>query len=144
MKKITFILLVALSIGATTSYGQATKQLNLGLIGVSYEIPLSEAITIAPVASTNLGLDYLTLGVKSNYYFDTLFKLPAAWDVYGGAGVGFALGLDDNNGNNDSDLDIGLQVGGRWFWNDKWGVYLEFGGGHTSGGTAGLGVTMKL
>ena len=145
MKKFTFILLVALTTAATSAYGQAARQLNFGYIGVSYEIPLGKDITIAPVASTNLGLDYLTLGVKSNYYFDTLLKLPSAWDVYAGAGAGFAIGLGNNdNDNHKNDLDLGLQVGGRWFWSDKWGVYVEFGGGHTSGGSAGVGVTMKL
>ena len=44
----------------------------------------------------------------------------------------------------DSDIDIGLHVGGRWFWNDKWGVYLELGGGSTQGATGGLGLTIKL
>lgn len=141
MKKFTFILLVALTIGATSVYGQATKQLNLGLIGASYEMPLGKNISIAPVASIDWDFDWITLGVKSNYYFDTLLKLPTAWDVYAGAGAGFAIGMDNGNS---SELDLGLQVGGRWFWNEKWGVYLEFGGGNTSGGSGGVGVTMKL
>ncbi len=61
-------------------------------------------------------------------------------DVYAGANLGYALGLD-NNGN---DLDFGLQVGGRYFWSPKWGVYIEAGGGKVSSGTAGIGLTMKL
>lgn len=44
----------------------------------------------------------------------------------------------------DDDLNLGLQIGARWFWNDKWGVYLELAGGNTSGFSPGIGVTMKL
>ena len=47
------------------------------------------------------------------------------------------------NNDNSSDFDIGAQIGFRWFWNEKWGLYLEIGGG-SIGGTGGLGFTMKL
>lgn len=123
--------------------GQARSELNFGLIGANYEIPVHEEITIAPGASTNLDLNWLTLNVKANYYFDNLLELTdEAWDVYGGAGAGYAIYT--GNDNKDSDIDIGLHVGGRWFWNDKWGVYLELGGGSTQGATGGLGLTIKL
>lgn len=118
---------------------QAARQLNFGFVGINYEIPVSSAITIAPAAYTNFNFDYLTLGVKANFYFDDIFGLTSPWDVYGGANGGFALGLN-NNGN---DFDLGLQVGGRWRWSDKWGVYLEAGGGKL-GGNGGIGLTMAL
>jgi hypothetical protein len=53
-------------------------------------------------------------------------------------------------GTNSGELNVGLQAGGRWFWSDKWGLYLELGGGSVGGmGNienigGGLGVTMKL
>lgn len=119
---------------------QAAKQLNIGIVGVSYELPVSSAITIAPAAFTNLDFSYLTLGAKANYYFDDLFELNSSWDVYGGANAGFGLGLGNDN---DSDFSIGAQVGGRWFWSDTWGVYVEVGGG-SLGGNGGVGVTMKM
>jgi len=139
MKKL-FILLFILGAFSTISFAQATKQLNFGIIGVSYEIPMSSAITLAPAAGSNLNLDYLVVGAKANYYFDSLIGLPAAWDVYGGVNAGYAIGLDDK----DSEIDFGLHVGGRWFWSPKWGVYLEGGGGKVSGGSGGIGLTMKL
>ncbi|WP_133085503.1 hypothetical protein [Winogradskyella aurantia] len=143
MKKITLLLLFVLMFATTSMYSQARTELNFGIIGANYEIPVSDDITIAPFAGTNLDLDWLTLGVKANYYFDNLFDLTDdAWDVYGGAGAGYAFYNGD--GNDDNDLDIGLHVGGRWFWNDKWGIYLEFGGGNTQGATGGLGLTVKL
>ena len=139
MKKL--ILLFAFVAIASLTYGQARKQLNIGLIGASYEIPLGKAITIAPAAYTNFDFNWLTLGVKANYYFDELFGLTEPWDVYGGANLGFGIAMNDNNS---SDLDFGFQVGGRWFWNEKWGVYAEIGGGKLGGGAYGVGVTMKM
>ena len=62
--------------------------------------------------------------------------------MYGGAGVGYAI--YSGNSNKDSGFDMSLQVGGRWFWNDKWGVYLELGGGSTQGAAGGVGLTVKL
>jgi len=139
MKKLllfAFILITTVSLNA-----QAQKYLNLGLIGVSFEIPVASAITIAPAAFTNFDLNHLTLGVKGNYYFDDLFGLTPDWDVYAGANIGFGLALNDNHS---SDIDFGLQVGGRWFWSDKWGVYVELGGGALGGAAYGVGVTMKM
>jgi len=140
MKKITLLLLLFVGI-SSTSFGQAQSQLNIGIIGVSYEIPVASAITIAPAAFTNFDLNYLTLGVKANYYFDSLFGLPSEWDVYGGANLGYGLAIKDGY---TSDLDLGLQIGGRWFWSEKWGVYAEIGGGKLGGGAYGIGVTMKM
>lgn len=140
MKKL-FIILIVLGAFSTISFAQASSQLNFGIIGVSYEIPMSSAITIAPAASSNLDLSHLTIGVKANYYLDALIGLPSEWDVYAGANLGYALAIDDNK---ESDLDFGLQVGGRYFWSPKWGVYLEAGGGKISSGTAGIGLTMKF
>jgi hypothetical protein len=143
MKKMPFLCAFVVTFFVANVFGQARSELNFGLIGVNYEIPVHEDITIAPGASTNFDLDWLTLNVKANYYFDNLFELTdESWDVYGGAGAGYAI--YNGNDNKDNGFDIGLHVGGRWFWNDKWGVYLELGGGSTQGATGGLGLTVKL
>ncbi len=143
MKK-TIILFAFVFTGFVANvFGQARSQLNFGLVGANYEIPVHRDISIAPGASTNFNLDWLTLSVKANYYFDNLFKLTnEAWDVYGGIGAGYAI-YNGNEGK-DSGFDMGLHVGGRWFWNEKWGLYLELGGGNTQGATGGLGLTVKL
>lgn len=140
MKKIIFLFAFIMTVGASNVFGQAQKQLNFGLIGLSYDIPVATDIAVTPFASTDFDINYLIIGVKGSYYFDNLISLPEPWDLYAGANAGYGLGINDGNGN---DLDIGLQVGGRWFWNDKWGIYLEFGGGKL-GNTGGLGITMKL
>jgi len=144
MKKSTLLLFFILFISSVGLYGQARKELNFGLIGVNYEIPIHKNITIAPGVGTNFELDWLNLGVKGNYYFDNLFGLnDPDWDVYGGANLGYSIYMGDND-TKDSDIDFGLQVGARWFWNDKWGLYLEIAGGNVSGLSPGLGVTVKL
>jgi len=140
MKK-NAILLVIFSIFSLSIYSQAREEINFGLVGASYEIPVSENITIAPTAFTNFDVNYLTLGVKANYYLDSIFDLPKDWDVYGGANLGFGLGIGNGYSNG---LDLGLQLGARWFWNEKWGVYLEAGGGKLAGASYGIGLTLKL
>lgn len=142
MKKLVTIIAITgvMLFSGNSVFAQATRQLNFGLIGANFEIPISSVITIAPAAGTDLNLNHLVLGVKANYYFDDIFGLPSEWDVYGGANAGYGFGLD----NNPNDFEIGLQIGGRWFWNDKWGVYLEAGGGKLNGAGGGLGLTMTM
>ncbi|WP_159024149.1 hypothetical protein [Formosa sp. L2A11] len=143
MKKITLLFTLALMFSVANVFGQAREELNFGLVGVNYEIPVHEDITIAPGIGTDFDLDWITVGVKANYYFDNIFGITDdAWDVYGGANAGYAIYAGDND-LDDSSFDIGLQVGGRWFWNDKWGVYAEFSGGVNTVMPA-IGVTMKL
>jgi hypothetical protein len=144
MKKYYFLFTLLTVFAITASYSQARKELNFGLIGANYEIPVHKDITIAPGASTNFDLNWITLFVRGNYYFDNLFKITnESWDVFGGIGAGYSIYNGDNK-DKDSDLDLGLHVGGRWFWNDKWGVYLELGGGSAQGANGGIGLTVKL
>ncbi len=126
----------------TEHSNQTIKQLNFGLIGASYEFPVHKDISVAPYAGTGFELNWLSLGVKGNYYFDSLLNLSSEWDVYGGVNSGYAIGL--NNKDESDSFNMGLHVGGRWFWNDKWGLYLEFGSGNTTKGIGSIGVTMKL
>lgn len=144
MKKITLFFVFALSLSFASVFGQARKELNFGLIGINYEIPVHRDITIAPGIGTDFDIDWLNIGVKGNYYFDNLFGLSDPdWDVYGGLNAGYSVYMGDNK-DDDSDINLGLQVGGRWFWNDKWGVYVEIAGGNVSGMSPAIGVTMKL
>ena len=143
MKKTTLFFALVFTLLTVNLFGQARSELIFGLIGINYEIPVHNDITIAPGASTNFDLDWLTLNVKANYYFDNIFGISdESWDVYGGVGAGYAIYNGDDN--KDGDFDLGLQVGGRWFWNDKWGIYVEIAGGNVSGMSPGIGVTMKL
>ena len=124
MKKSTILFLFLCTFFVVNVFGQARQELNFGLIGANYEIPVQKNITIAPGASTNFDLNWLTLSVRGNYYFDNLFEITnESWDVYGGLAAGYSFYNGD--GNNDSDFDLGLHVGGRWFWNEKWGALFR-------------------
>lgn len=164
MKKLTSIIALALLMNFSNVSAQARQELNFGLIGINYEIPVHEDITIAPGVGTDFNLNWVNLGVKGNYYFDNLFEITDdAWDVYAGVNAGYSVyigndhynyGYYDNNGNYvnnryrnnkyNNGVNLGLQVGGRWFWNDKWGVYAEIAGGNISGLSPGIGITLKL
>ena len=139
MKKSTILFLFLCTFFVVNVFGQARQELNFGLIGANYEIPVQKNITIAPGASTNFDLNWLTLSVRGNYYFDNLIGMTEPWDFYAGVNAGYGLGLN----NKANDFGIGGHVGGRWFWSDKWGLFLEAGGGKL-GAAGGLGLTMKM
>jgi len=144
MKNSTLFYSLIFALVTINAFSQARKELNFGLVGANYEIPVHKDITIAPGAATNFDLDWLSVHLKANYYFDNVFGISdAAWDVYGGIGAGYAFYNGDDKGLED-DLDLGLHAGARWFWNNNWGVYLELGGGSTTGAMGGLGLTVKL
>lgn len=142
MKKILLVVIAAIM--SSAAFSQANNQINFGGLGtglyLSYEIPVAESISISPLVKTDWDFNHLVLGVKAEYNFDKLFGLPEAWDVYGGLNGGWKMWFDDKN--NGEDFDFGAQIGGRWFWSEKWGLNLEIGGGTSVSG--GLGVTMKL
>jgi len=87
----------------------------------------------------------LGISANGNYHFNHLLEIPLEWDVYAGANLGFYIwnSPDDYLGDNLSGLGLGLQVGGRYYFNEKMGINLEFGGGNAfSGGK--LGISIKL
>jgi hypothetical protein len=149
MKKIT--LLVGMILLAATMFAQGAaplskgeKQLNFGLGFSGRGIPVYGSMdfaihndwTVAPVVKLVIDDDF-GIGVlgRVDYHWNRLMNIPSNWDVYLGAGVGFISG--DN-----FDLSLGIQIGGRYYWSQKWGINLEFGGG-TGYGTS-IGVSMKM
>lgn len=144
MKKILLIALIAVS--GIAANAQAQKYLNFGGIGTGLyagiEFPVASAITVGPAVYTNWDFNYWVIAGKGNFYFDDLFGLPAAWDIYAGANVGYRLDGSDKKDYDGDGFNWGAQVGARWFWSEKWGLNFEFGGG--SGVNGGLGVTMKM
>ena len=83
---------------------------------------------------------------NANYHFNTVLDIPKDFDFYAGLNLGFYLWSTAANGyqgSNSSGLDLGAQVGGRYFFTHKFGINLEFGGGNAfSGGK--VGITLKL
>ena len=154
MKKI--VLVIAISIVGFNGFSQGEaplskgeKQLNFGITGLGNSLPVyvgldfavHDDITVGPIASVNFfsGNTSLKVGAVGNYHWNKLIGIPSNWDFYAGLNAGFKIDFDNNKNNN---FDLGGQVGGRWFWNDRWGLNAEFGFSGAVGG--GFGVTMKL
>jgi outer membrane immunogenic protein len=152
MKKITLLfVLVVFTIGLMAQEGQAPlskgdKQLNFGLGFSGWGLPTYVGMdfafhddwTAGPVVKVIFG-ENTHVGAlgRVDYHWNRLIGIPSDWDFYLGASLGYLSGDDDF-----TPFQLGLQLGGRWYWSDKWGLNLEFGGGTGYGGS--LGVSMKL
>lgn len=138
------ILLCTLTSFAQSPIGKGGRQFNFGVGLHSNGFPVyggmdfgvHEDITAGPEFGVDLRFNYLRVGGRGDYHFNTLMGIPRDWDFYAGLNLGFAAGI---NGGDISGLDLGLQIGGRYYWNSNWGINLEFGGGNNiSGGRFGL------
>ncbi len=161
MKNSIILLALAMSASVTgfsqSPIGKGGKQVNFGVGLYSGAIPLYVGmdfgvhpdITLGPQVGFDLNLEYLTVAGRGDYHFNTIMSIPDNWDFYAGLNVGFIAFFEDNidedhnhdhNHNHDhtSGVDLGLQIGGRYYWSD-WGINLEFGGGNNlSGARFGL------
>ena len=85
----------------------------------------------------------LGISGNANYHFNRVLDIPSNWDFYAGLNIGFYAWTSPNDypGEGSSGLGLGLQVGGRYFINDNFGLNLEVGGGNAfSGGKFGITV----
>lgn len=151
MKKLNLLLLSLListlamsQAGGVAPLAKGQKQLNFGLgfsdngipTYVSFDFAVHKDVTITPQVNVVFDDDpRFGAMVKADYHWNYLIGIPSNWDFYAGARIGFLSG-------DDFDLDLGLQIGGRWYWSDSWGLNLEFGGGTGFGTT--LGVSKKF
>ena len=133
----------------------------------SYEVGITDNISVGGEAAigfrAGVGSVYVTsynyfqanfrFSGFANYHFAQLVGLPDEWDLYGGADIGYSIWTKSSNAPdggaydwynwNNSSFMIGAHGGGRWFWNEKWGVMAEFGGGYGYFVAKG-GLTLKL
>lgn len=165
MKKtilITFILITSLSF-SQAPLGKGGKQLNAGVGFSTWGVPLYLGADFGVHEDITLGLEvsyrqykqkysgiYYNQAIwgfsgNANYHFNTLLSIPEKWDLYAGINVGFFYWTYDSDysGDKTSGLGLGGQLGLRYFFNDKFAINLEGGGGNAfSGGK--LGLTIKL
>ncbi len=154
MKKTIFMLALVgcFFANAQSPIGKGGKQVNFGValstngvpVYVSYDFGVHPDITITPQLATNLnGFNWLGIACKGDYHFNTLLEIPQNWDFYTGLKLGFNADINNDNDKDYHDgLDLGLQIGGRWYWSD-WGINLEFGGGAGGFGSQ-FGLSKKL
>lgn len=85
------------------------------------------------------------LSGNGNYHFNRVLDIPSQWDFYAGLNLGFFIfsSPDGYPGARSSGLGLGAQIGGRYFFNSKLGINLEFGGGNAFGGGK-FGITAVL
>ncbi len=152
--KISFVLtfcLISLFTFAQSPIGKGGKQLNFGLSGtggyvpvyVGFDFGVHPDITIGPQAGLDLAFNWLNLSFRGDYHFNTLLNIPQDWDFYAGLSGGYSIYTGKKSEVNVSDFYIGGQIGGRWYWNEKWGLNLEFGGNSVFG-HGRFGVSMKI
>ena len=151
MKRI--ILLFGLIIIAGGIYAQEGEaplckgdmQVNFGLgfgnwglpIYASFDFAVHDDVTVGPEISLTFseGGTYFGAVARGDYHFNRIIGIPSEWDFYAGASVGYRSGYNYN-------AFFGVQVGGRWYWDERWGLNVEVGGGSTFGGR--VGVSFKL
>lgn len=129
--------------GGTAPLAKGQVQLNFGTGLTDYGIPtyfsvdiaLHKDVTLTPEVHVRFPFDNhdFSGGVmcKADYHWNYLIGIPPNWDFYAGARAGF-------NFSHDPYPDLGMQVGGRWYWSQGWGMNLELAVGLGYGITFGL------
>jgi hypothetical protein len=165
MKKLSIMLLLsAISLFAVTAQDPLDKgrvQLNAGVgfsgwgvpiyvgmdFGVSRDITLGFEVSYRHYkenySDTKYNSSILGISGNANYHFNRIMKIPDNWDFYAGLNIGFYAWTSPYGypGEGDSGLGLGLQVGGRYFISENFGLNLEVGGGNAfSGGKFGITV----
>ena len=165
MKKLffTIILLIAASamFAQQSPIAKGQAQINLGVGFSSWGIPLYAGFDYGVHKDITLGAElsfrsyndnwhndkyrHSIFGVlgNANYHFNTILNIPSNWDFYAGLNLGFYSWSSPNgyDGSHNSGIGLGAQVGGRYYFNNKVGINLEFGGGNSlSGGKFGLSI----
>ncbi len=124
---------------APLSAGRAEANVGLGLgraplpiyfgvdVGVHRDVTVGGTLLLS---TSNFGFGALG---RVDYHWNRLLGIPRDGDLYLGAGVAFT----------GSGLYPRLQVGGRWFWSERFGLNLEFGGATREAGGL-FGLTIKF
>lgn len=91
--------------------------------------------------------DHSVVGISgnANYHFNRIMRIPRNWDFYAGLNLGFYFWSSPNEykGTHNSGVELGAQVGGRYYFSNSFGVNLEFSGGNAFSGSK-FGLSFKL
>lgn len=167
MKRLSLILLLVvgtiLTVDAQSYDAKGSSQLNAGLgfsgwglplyigadFGVARDITVGFEGSFRSYGQSYTGTRYHStifgLSGNGNYHFNTLLKIPAKWDFYAGLNLGYFFWSSPTGypGTGASGIGLGAQIGGRYFFNDHFGLNLEFGGGNVVGGGK-FGITYRF
>jgi hypothetical protein len=153
-----------LTVNAQAPIGIGEAQINAGLGFSSSGVPLYVGVDVGVHEDITVGgeisfrayndswngttYDHSMIGISgnANYHLNTVLDIPEEWDVYGGLNLGYYIVNTSDSGYGgqaDSGFGLGAQVGGRYYFNQKFGINLEFGGGSTfSGGKVGISIRL--
>jgi hypothetical protein len=166
MKKqiLTFILILTTSaIFAQSPISKGQSQINVGVGLSSWGVPVYLGFDYGVHPDITLGAElsfrsyndnwhnykyhHSIIGFlgNANYHFNTVLKIPSPWDFYAGLNLGFYnwSSPNDYEGSHNSGVGLGAQIGGRYYFSNKVGINLEFGGGNAFGGGK-FGLTIKI
>jgi outer membrane immunogenic protein len=115
------------------------KQINAGLgfddwgiplyIGLDYGVHPDITVGGEFAFASEHGVSIIGLKGNGNYHFNKLFEINRSWDVYAGLNIGLYFWSWSDYGpgqkHSNSDFDLGLQFGGRYYFNTNWGINLE-------------------
>jgi hypothetical protein len=117
--------------------------------GVHEDITLGGEVSFRSYRERWSGDDYnhTVLGISGNgnYHFNRILEIPRNWDFYAGLNLGFYIwnSPDKYEGSHTTGLGLDAQIGGRYYFTNKFGINLEFGSGNAfSGGK--FGISLKL
>ena len=164
MKK--FLLLAIIAVFSISAFSQVPisvgdKQLNFGIgnhgnrnfrsnvfyVGFDYcvfnDITIGGNLGLSFYSKSSISIITFVPAFVGDYHFNTLIGIPSEFDFYAGLDLGLPVYFGDLTGT--GDLDIGTHVGGRWYWDEKWGLNLQMGLGFISGSSGfGFGLSMRM
>lgn len=163
MKKLSIIILLsAISLFTVKAQNQLSNgrvQLNAGVGFSGWGVPIYVGMDFGVSRDITLGFEgsfrnyrenysdikyhstIFGISGNGNYHFNRVLEIPSNWDFYAGLNLGFYAWTSPNDypGEGNSGLGLGAQIGGRYFFNDRFGLNLEAGGGNAfSGGKFGI------
>lgn len=111
--------------------------------GIADDFTVGGEVSYRSDSHKNVSYSGLGIMANGNYHFNRILRIPSEFDVYAGATVGYFHWSHNNKhpyleSYHSSGLGWGLQVGGRYFFNDHFGVNLELGGGNVVSGKFGI------
>ena len=114
--------------------------------GIATDITIGAEGSYRSYNQTGFKSSIIGLQVNGNYHFNKILSIPSKWGFYAGASANYYIWNTDSAYQllaEDSGFGIGFQVGGRYFFSEKFGINLEGGSGNsTTGGK--LGITYKF
>ena len=158
MKKavLTLLVLVALAtIFAQNPVAKGQTQINAGVGLSSWGVPVYLGLDYGAGKDVTVGgeisyrsyrhkhhshyYDHSVTGISGNvnYHFNRVLNIPRNWDFYAGLNLGFYIwndDYDDDYYDESSNLGLGAQIGGRYYFSNTVGINLELGGNNAFSG----------